>query len=216
MKEISKYSRLAMYLEKLYDKLNHDFFEDTLERPVITVQSTARAYGHYTLYNAWSIKGEGYRELNIGAGTLDRPIENVLATLLHEMCHQYNDVVLNVQDCSRGGTYHNRFFKETANSHGLTVSKTEKYGYSRTEPADTLLEWILNNNIQEIQLCRNDMPMVVPVIGKGIGGTPTVSGSGMTKSNSRRYVCPECGMIVRATRDVNVLCGDCMREMRLG
>ena len=65
MKEISKYSRLAMYLEKLYDKLNHDFFEDSLERPVITVQSTARAYGHYTLYDAWSIKGEGYRELNI-------------------------------------------------------------------------------------------------------------------------------------------------------
>ena len=72
-----------MYLEKLYDKLNHDFFDYTLERPVITVQSTARAYGHYTLYDAWSIKGEGYRELNIGAGTLDRPIENVLATLLH-------------------------------------------------------------------------------------------------------------------------------------
>ena len=121
MKEISKYSRLAMYLEKLYDKLNHDFFNDTLERPVITVQSTVRAYGHYTPYDAWSIKGEGYRELNIGAGTLDRPIENVLATLLHEMCHQYNDTVLNVQDCSRGGTYHNRFFKDTAESHGLIV-----------------------------------------------------------------------------------------------
>jgi hypothetical protein len=26
MKEISKYSRLAMYLEKLYDRLNEDFF----------------------------------------------------------------------------------------------------------------------------------------------------------------------------------------------
>lgn len=216
MKEISKYSRLAMYLEKLYDKLNHDFFEDSLERPVITVQSTARAYGHYTLYNAWNIKGEGYRELNIGAGTLDRPIENVLATLLHEMCHQYNDIVLNVQDCSRGGTYHNRFFKETAESHGLNVSKTEKYGYSRTEPADRLLEWILNNNIQEIQLCRNDMPTIFPVITKGPGRAPAISGSGIMKSNSRRYVCPECGMIVRATRTVHVLCGDCMREMIVG
>jgi len=214
MKEISKYSRLAMYLEKLYDKLNHDFFGDSLERPVITVQSTARAYGHYTLYDAWSIKGEGYRELNIGAGTLDRPIENVLATLLHEMCHQYNDIVLNVQDCSRGGTYHNRFFKETAESHGLNVSKTEKYGYSRTEPADDLLEWILNNNIQEIQLCRNDMPMVVPVIGTG-SGSP-VSSTGSAKNGSRRYVCPECGTIVRATRAVNVICGDCMCGMMEG
>ena len=214
MKEISKYSRLAMYLEKLYDKLNHDFFEDSLERPVITVQSTARAYGHYTLYDAWSIKGEGYRELNIGAGTLDRPIENVLATLLHEMCHQYNDVVLNVQDCSRGGTYHNRLFKETAESHGLMVTKTETNGYSRTEPADELLEWILNHNIQEIQLCRNDLPMMVPVIGMG-SGSP-VSSAGRAKSGSRRYVCPECGTIVRATRLVNVICGDCMCGMREG
>ena len=213
MKEISKYSRLAMYLEKLYDKLNHDFFDDTLERPVITVQSTARAYGHYTLYDAWSVKGEGYRELNIGAGTLDRPIENVLATLLHEMCHQYNDVVLNVQDCSRGGTYHNRLFRETAESHGLRVTKTEKYGYSRTEPADELLEWILNHNIQEIQLCRNDLPMMVPVVGM-VGTTP---GSDAVctkiKTTSRRYVCPECGTIVRATRLVNVICGDCMCGM---
>ena len=216
MKEISKYSRLAMYLEKLYDKLNHDFFEDSLERPVITVQSTARAYGHYTLYDAWSIKGEGYRELNIGAGTLDRPIENVLATLLHEMCHQYNDIVLNVQDCSRGGTYHNRLFKETAETHGLTVTKTATYGYSRTEPADELLEWILNNNIQEIQLCRNDLPMVVPVVGKVSGGTVGVSIGTKSKTGSRRYVCPKCGTIVRATRTVNVICGDCMCGMMEG
>ena len=145
--EISKDSRLAMYLEKLYDRLNKDFFSGELERPVITIQSTARAYGHYTLYDAWSVKGEGYRELNIGAGTLDRPIENVLATLLHEMCHQYNDVVLNVQDCSRGGTYHNKLFQKTAETHGLTVHKTEKYGYSRTEPSDTLLEWMLNHTL---------------------------------------------------------------------
>lgn len=216
MKEISKYSRLAMYLEKLYDKLNHDFFEDSLERPVITVQSTVRAYGHYTLYDAWSVKGEGYHELNIGAGTLDRPIENVLATLLHEMCHQYNDVVLNVQDCSRGGTYHNRLFKETAETHGLTVTKTEKYGYSRTEPADELLKWILNNNIQEIQLCRNDMPTVVPVVGTVGGGSGGAVSVTKTKSSSRRYVCPECGTIVRATREVNLICGDCMCGMKEG
>lgn len=216
MKEISKYSRLAMYLEKLYDKLNHDFFEGSLERPVITIQSTARAYGHYTLYDAWNVKGEGYRELNIGAGTLDRPIENVLATLLHEMCHQYDDVVLNVQDCSRGGTYHNRLFKETAETHGLTVTKTEKYGYSRTEPADALLEWVMNNNIQEIQLCRNDLPIAIPVIGTVDGGSCGVSSGAKVKGSSKRYVCPECGMIIRATKVVNVICGDCMCGMREG
>ena len=45
----------------------------------------------------------GYREINIAAGTLERSIENVAATLVHEMTHQYNNEVANVQDCSRGG-----------------------------------------------------------------------------------------------------------------
>ena len=46
MKELSKYSRLAGYLERLYDKLNEHFFDGQLDRPVITIQSTPRAYGH--------------------------------------------------------------------------------------------------------------------------------------------------------------------------
>jgi len=65
MKELSKYSRLAGYLERLYDKLNDHFFDGQLDRPVITIQSTPRAYGHYTLYDAWSVKGAGRKEINI-------------------------------------------------------------------------------------------------------------------------------------------------------
>ena len=52
MKELTKYSRLAGYFEKLYDKLNADFFDSVLDRPVITIQSSSRSYGHYTLYDA--------------------------------------------------------------------------------------------------------------------------------------------------------------------
>lgn len=50
MKEITKTSRLAGQLEKLFAMLNHDFFHDELETPILTIQSTMRAYGHYTLY----------------------------------------------------------------------------------------------------------------------------------------------------------------------
>ena len=57
MKELTKYSRLAGYLEKLYDKLNADFFDGELDRPVITIQSTPRAYGHYSLVPYWNVDG---------------------------------------------------------------------------------------------------------------------------------------------------------------
>ena len=210
MKQMTTYNRAAGYLNKLFDLLNADFFDGQLERPVITIQSTPRAYGHYTLFDAWDVKGKGSKEINIGAGTLARPIENVIATLLHEMCHQYNDTVLHVQDCSRGGTYHNRFFRETALSHGLQVSRSEKYGWSTTVPSNRLLDWVLANGLTDIQLNRNEFCTVVPdgkISGRGVPVPPSRG------SSYRRYVCPSCGLIVRATKTANVLCGDCMQHM---
>ena len=214
MKSITKTSRLAGQLEKLFNMLNEDFFGGQLETPIITIQSTPRAYGHYTTRPIWTVNGEEQRhEINIGAGTLDRDIEYTVGTLLHEMCHMYNDLVLNIQDCSRAGTSHNRQFKVTAEAVGLIVTKTEKYGYSQTAPSDALIEWILDHDIEEIRINRNEPHGVR--IG---GGTPAKSGGlisvgSSTANHSRKYLCPCCGNSVRATKQVNVICGDCMAVM---
>ena len=215
MKEIVKTSRLAGQLEGLFRKLNEDFFLGQLETPIITIQSTPRAYGHYSTFNAWSVKGEGKREVNIGAGTLYRPIEETIATLLHEMCHMYDDTVLNVQDTSRKGEYHNRHFKATAEAHGLIVTRSERYGWSHTEPSDELLTWILENNIQEIKLTRTEFGGLQSVGGPAAangGLTPTGTAGG----NSIRYHCPRCNAIARTTRPTNLICGDCFTVMVTG
>jgi len=34
-------------------------------------------------------------------------------------------------------------------------------------------------------------------------------GGSKSKNRSIKYVCPECGTSIRATREVNVICGDC-------
>ena len=126
MKGITKTSRLAGQLEKLFRMLNNDMFGGQLEQPIITIQSSARSYGHYSVFPIWTVNGEELRhEINIAAGTLDREIEYTVATLLHEMCHMYNDTVLHIQDTSNGGHYHNRRFKATAESVGLIVTKSE-------------------------------------------------------------------------------------------
>lgn len=121
MKELTSYNRVAGYLNKVFDLLNAEFFENALSRPTITIQSTPRAYGHFSLReDTWVSKLGGTHEINIGAGTLARPIEEVAATLLHEMVHYYN-YENGIQDCSRGNTYHNRRFKAAAEAHGLIV-----------------------------------------------------------------------------------------------
>ena len=108
----------------------------------ITIQSTPRAYGHFSLQSdTWVSKLGATHEINIGAGTLARPIEDVAATLLHEMVHYYN-YENGVKDCSRGNTYHNKRFKESAESHGLIVDYSQKYGWAHTSPSDKLLDFI--------------------------------------------------------------------------
>lgn len=208
MKELTSYNRAAGYLNKLFDLLNAEFFEGALSRPTITIQSTPKAYGHFSLRDdAWISKNGKTHEINIGAGTLARPIENVCATLLHEMCHYY-DHTNGIQDCSRGNTYHNKRFKATAEAHGLIVSHSERYGWSHTEPSEELLDFVLDNGLTDILINRNEFG------GFAIGGTGTHSGTALptlTKkpSSTRKYICPCCGASVRATRQVNIGCLDC-------
>lgn len=211
MKEIVKSSRLLGALEKLYRKINADWFDNELEDVVLSVTPTPRAYGHLTVNNAWNVKGEGRRELNISSTTLDRDIVDICATLMHEMCHLLN-IQKGVVDVSRGGAYHNTRFKDCAEAHGLVIERDPRYGWTITQPGDALVEWILDNEIESILMSRSTPG------GLGcIGGSKAASGgavpTGRKPSSTRKLVCPCCGQSVRATRTVNILCGDCLVKM---
>lgn len=54
-----KTSRTAGYLEKIFRTLNEHYFESQLEEPIITIQSTPRAYGHVTVGKTWISGQEG-------------------------------------------------------------------------------------------------------------------------------------------------------------
>lgn len=49
MKQLTTYNRAAGYLNHVFDLLNETFFENELSRPTITIQSTPKAYGHFSL-----------------------------------------------------------------------------------------------------------------------------------------------------------------------
>ena len=207
MEQLTSYNRVAGYLNKIFDLLNVEFFENELSRPTITIQSTPRAYGHFSLReDTWVSKLGGTHEINIRAGTLSRPIEEVVSTLLHEMVHYYN-YERGIQDCSRGNTYHNRKFREEAERHGLIVEHSDKYGWSHTSPSDLLLDFVLENDLSDILINRNEFS------GFQMGGTGTHSGTPITptakKSSSRKYICPCFGTSIRATKKVNIGCLDC-------
>lgn len=211
MKQVTSMSRLVNQLEKMFRLLNADFFNNALDTPIITVTPTSKAYAHYTPWNAWESKDEHKREINIASGTLNRPLEAICASLLHEMCHMYNDTILNTADTSRGNTYHNKYFKHTAEQHGLIVERHPTYGYCITSPSETLYEWLLDHDeLREIEICRTSPGFTAVGVGtRAADGNPATTIYG-NNSHHRRYVCPRCHTIVRATKAVNIICADCM------
>ena len=212
MKQTIKTSRTAGYLEKIFRALNTEYFDGQLEEPIITIQSTPRAYGHVTVAKSWSkANGETRHELNIGAGTLDRPIEEVVATMQHEMVHLYC-LQNSIKDTSRGGAYHNKRFKAEAEQRDLQISYDSKIGWSITQPTDALIEFILEQGWSEIMMNRTEGFSI-----RGTGGTMGGSGAPCTPkpSNVRKYQCPCCHNSVRATKAVNLICADCMERMVL-
>lgn len=193
-------------LEDLFEAFNKAYFENQLSKPVVTVSPdmTKGAYGWCTSWKAWKEawhENEGYYEINICAEYLSRPYEEVAGTMLHEMVHLYN-LEQGVKDTSRAGTYHNRKFKEAAEAHGLNVSNDSKYGWCRTTLTDEA-KAVVENYMKEIG--KTSFDLYREKVEKKTKAAK--------KSNSIKYVCPCCGIIVRATKVVNIKCYDCDEVM---
>lgn len=106
--EPMKMSDVVTKLESLFDILNRVYFDNALPKPVITVQSTPKAYGHCSTKKIWKSESDGQYEINIGAEFLNRPSANTAATMCHEMVHLYC-LVNEIQDTCQKGRYHNNF-----------------------------------------------------------------------------------------------------------
>ena len=204
-------------LEYAFDVLNRVYFNGELPPIVICIMSSKRTYGHYTVNKEWRLEEERLHEINISAEHLDRPIENVIATLQHEMIHYY--CALNgIADTSQSGRYHNKNFKREAEARGLIITQAPYIGWSVTEPSAEFIEVIRSNEIEK-PLDINRDGYYGTFGGNGLTGTNGTGGLGgddnlpkKPKSSTRKYECPCCGNSFRATKDINVMCMDCNEQ----
>lgn len=213
MKQTVKTSRAAGQLEKMFRELNKHYFNGGLPEPIISLKKTPSAYGHITCSKAWKAGEESKYEINISSATLDRPIEETAATLLHEMVHEYN-LENGIKDTSNNGVYHNKRFKEQAEAHGLVVEHHEKYGWTVTSPSETLLDFIIFQGWEDIQMGERLAWADMTGTGHTSPGSsqPGAPKPPKAKSSTRRWICPKCGTIIRSTKEVRVICADCMER----
>lgn len=193
-------------LHRAFKLFNENFFEGKLPEPAILIQSRGNkklTLGWCTVKKVWkneATKDEKY-EINLVAEGLNRGIYPVMTTLLHEMVHLHN-LVNNIKDTSRGGTYHNMKFKKTAEAHGLISSHADKIGWSPCKLQGLTMDLIDMAEFDEAVFSFGRLDLDFEGAGK-----PRKK----KKTSSRKYYCPECGTSIRASKDVNVLCGDCTK-----
>ena len=147
-----------------------------------------------------------------------RPIENIVATLMHESVHLYN-FSRGIKDVSSNGVYHNKIFKQEAEKRDLIIQKHPQYGWTLTEPSLMLIDWVKKNSLVDIPIYREDYVISVGTTGGADGNKPIGTGGAVKpvkkKCSTRKYVCGVCGLSVRATKEVFVICGDCMETMEV-
>lgn len=203
-------------LEYAYEVLNNVYFDGDLPPVVISIMSSPRTNGHFTLGKVWRAERDHLNEINVSAEHLDRPIENICATLLHEMVH-YHSHINKIAVVSQNGRYHNKRFKEEAEKRGLIISYAKYIGYSVTEPSKEFIEVIKSYHIEKPIDINRDGEKYIGL--SGMGGMNGIEGKDGTeggielpkkpKCSTRKYQCPCCGNSFRATKDINVLCLDC-------
>lgn len=208
MKQLTNYQRVSGYLVKVFKAINEEYFGNELEVPTITIQSTIGAYGHVTTNKVWHNDEQATHELNVSADYLTRPVEDIVSTLIHEACHLYA-MQKGIKDTSNHGIYHNKRFKALAEERGLIIARHPKYGWTITSPTEETINFCIKYQLEDIKIGRQSSYYLPGIPGNKAGAGGNVSPRTRKPSNSRKYVCPCCGTIIRATRDVNVICGVC-------
>ena len=186
-------------LYRVFDLLNEKLFNNQLEIPVLLIQSKRRnILGTCSVNRIWtnknSEKAKKNYEITISAENLDRTIEEIVATLLHEMIHLHcslNDI----KDTSNNHVYHNKKFKKEAEDHGLIITYAQTIGWSVTTLKDETKKLIATFKINEklFEYYRN---------------VPQLTKVAKEKKKRNKYKCP-CYICITSVKELNIICGDC-------
>lgn len=191
--EPMKMSDVVTKLENLFDLLNAAYFEDKLPKPIITVQSTPKFYGHCSTKKIWKSENDARYEINIGAEYLNRPSADTAATMCHEMVHLYC-LENGINDTCQKGRYHNKAFKTECERRDLEVGYDCANGYTHTTPTEAFKKTLENAGfVLEVPFAR----------------VPPKAKAKAAREKAHKYVCPVCGQEVKTTAELSLICGVC-------
>jgi len=105
---------------------------------ILVTRKTGRTMGHFTPWKAWKAGEDSFHEIMVSANYFERGARAILGTLLHETAHSIDNQA-GIRGVSGDG-YHNKKFKATAESLGLTITQAQGIGWSVTDVSDECAE----------------------------------------------------------------------------
>lgn len=215
---MSEIERAIRELHEGFRLINQTFFKGALPEPAILIQNqgnrTRNILGWCTLNKIWTNREKTIQqyEINITAEYLNRPMLEVMETMLHEMVHLYCSVN-NIKDTSRKGSYHNKRFKAAAEEHGLEVEFDKSIGWARTS-LSSKAERLFNDiglNREPILIKRDTWGIEDP----NAEEDPDEESPKPKKKQSNIWYCPGCETAVKSKKEVKLICGNCMKPLIL-
>ncbi|MFA5762952.1 MAG: hypothetical protein WC931_05190, partial [Bacilli bacterium] len=179
--------------------------------------------GHFAAlcWSARQKKGNHFHEVVVVAEHLDREVEAIVGTLIHEAAHALN-FERHVFDCSRS-QYHNRQFKEAAEELGLTVEQVLHYGFAKTRLTEkTIATYAIEIANLNDALVHRRKPVVIANPAPPKDGNDENTGdrdADNDKSTSRhlKAICAcDPPFIIRVScrtlRETRIICAQCGEE----
>ena len=185
---------------------NETLFGDKLPEAMFSFSANPHSRGHYAP-DRWAHGKALLDEIAINGNSLSlRSDMEVLSTLVHEMCHQWQ---AHFGKPSRGA-YHNRQWADKMKAVGLQSTDTGKPGGKET--GQKMTHYI--NAGEPFDCCANDFIKDGFVLEYSRRSDALKAGT--PKSGKRiKYQCPVCKIAVWGKPDLSLLCLDDERQLML-
>jgi len=201
-------------LQQAYENLNRSLFEGELPNCLITLQRTKKSYGYFCGDRFGRPDGTLTDEIALNPSHFrDRPQEEVLATLAHEMVHLWQHHF----GTPGRGRYHNKEWAEKMKSIGLQPTSTGKD--DGPETGDVMGHLIVPDGAFDRavrkMLARGLVVSWIEQPDK-LPEPDDEDAKAESKSGKRvRYICPHGDMKAWAKHGAKLVCGEHMEPMEV-
>jgi SprT-like family protein len=187
--------------QRAYDFFNRELFAGSLPQVLVTLQRHANTRGYFApLRFKGRIDKQSVHELALNPDNFTgRSDEMILSTLVHEMCHVWQETYGNP---SRRG-YHNREWAGKMREVGLQPTSKGEPGGRETGQAVT------HYIFPEGRYTKAFAKLAVTGFQLRWQSLPFGTQGSAKKSSKNKFTCPECGQNAWAKPGASLICGVC-------